>query len=216
MRGKRSKQYRKLMQQYSLHFGFREPYQVLLDGGILEDAARFKMDFASGLSKSLHGQIRPSERFETSGKEVPANCLCAVLTTCTIRQLSNNNGQDSIIMEHARNFERRKCGHHELQEPLSELECFKSVVDPKGTMNNKFNLVVASQDEKIRSHMRAIPGVPLIYIKRSVMVMEPMAGGTVEIKERDERRKFRAGLKATRTSSTLGVKRKRDEDSTLR
>lgn len=29
MRGKRSKQYRKLMQQYGLHFGFREPYQVL-------------------------------------------------------------------------------------------------------------------------------------------------------------------------------------------
>lgn len=29
MRGKRSKQYRKLMQQYGLSFGFREPYQVL-------------------------------------------------------------------------------------------------------------------------------------------------------------------------------------------
>ena len=29
MRGKRSKQYRKLMQQYSLTFGFREPYQVV-------------------------------------------------------------------------------------------------------------------------------------------------------------------------------------------
>lgn len=49
------------MQQYSLHFGFREPYQVLLDGAILEDAARFKMDFVSGLSKALHGQIKPSE-----------------------------------------------------------------------------------------------------------------------------------------------------------
>lgn len=29
MRGKRSKQYKKLMQQYGLVFGFREPYQVL-------------------------------------------------------------------------------------------------------------------------------------------------------------------------------------------
>ena len=29
MRGKRSKQYRRLMQQYRLTFGFREPYQVL-------------------------------------------------------------------------------------------------------------------------------------------------------------------------------------------
>lgn len=29
MRGKRAKQYRKLMKQYGLTFGFREPYQVL-------------------------------------------------------------------------------------------------------------------------------------------------------------------------------------------
>lgn len=29
MRGKRSKQYKKLMQQYGLVFGFREPYQIL-------------------------------------------------------------------------------------------------------------------------------------------------------------------------------------------
>lgn len=61
MRGKRSKQYRKLMQQYSLHFGLREPYQVLLDSAILEDAAGFKMDFLAGLSKALHGQIKPSQ-----------------------------------------------------------------------------------------------------------------------------------------------------------
>lgn len=29
MRAKRSKKYRKLMHQYELTFGFREPYQVL-------------------------------------------------------------------------------------------------------------------------------------------------------------------------------------------
>jgi U3 small nucleolar RNA-associated protein 23 len=29
MRAKRSKKYRKLMHQYELNFGFREPYQVL-------------------------------------------------------------------------------------------------------------------------------------------------------------------------------------------
>lgn len=29
MRAKRSKQYKKLVQQFQLHHGFREPYQVL-------------------------------------------------------------------------------------------------------------------------------------------------------------------------------------------
>ena len=54
------------MQQYSLHFGFREPYQVLLDSAIIEDAAGFKMDFIGGLSKALHGQIKPSQSSHAS------------------------------------------------------------------------------------------------------------------------------------------------------
>lgn len=81
MRGKRSKQYRKLMQQYGLHFGFREPYQVLrmlelvtsaaylaadivmiVDADILLDAARFRMDFLTMLSRTLHGEVKPSMR----------------------------------------------------------------------------------------------------------------------------------------------------------
>jgi hypothetical protein len=60
MRGKRSKQYRKLMQQYGLSFGFREPYQVLMDADIIRDADRFKMDLVGGLERTLHGQVKPS------------------------------------------------------------------------------------------------------------------------------------------------------------
>jgi U3 small nucleolar RNA-associated protein 23 len=60
MRGKRSKQYRKLMQQYGLSFGFREPYQVLVDADILRDADRFKMDLIGGLERTLHGEVKPS------------------------------------------------------------------------------------------------------------------------------------------------------------
>lgn len=43
MRGKRSKQYRKLMEQFSMTFGFREPYQILglslqMSGDVYESA----------------------------------------------------------------------------------------------------------------------------------------------------------------------------------
>jgi hypothetical protein len=60
MRGKRSKQYRKLMHQYELTFGFREPYQVLLDAEIIQDAGRFKMDLLKNLERTLHGQVNLS------------------------------------------------------------------------------------------------------------------------------------------------------------
>jgi len=59
--------------------------------------------------------------------------------------------------------------------------------------------------------MRGVLGVPLVYISRSVMIMEPMAGKTVENREREERGKFRDGLK--RGSGAL--KRKREDGEEL-
>jgi U3 small nucleolar RNA-associated protein 23 len=46
------------------------------------------------------------------------------------------------------------------------------------------------------------------YINRSVMIMEPMAGATADNREKEERGKFRAGLK--RGSGSL--KRKREDE----
>ncbi|KAK4944809.1 hypothetical protein LTR28_008173 [Elasticomyces elasticus] len=170
MRGKRSKQYRKLMHQYSLHFNFREPYQVLVDASMVQDTARFHMDLATSLERTLHGKIKPTK-----------------------------------------SFERRRCDHHTLEEPLSTLECLTSVTDPKGSKTNKNRYVVASQDVEVRAHMRTIPGVPLIYVKRSVMVMEPMAGATEEVREREEKGKRKVGLRNMRGATTQ-MKRKREDD----
>lgn len=138
-----------------------------------------------------------------------------MLTTCSIRHLSKRHEQNSVVMAHARDFERRRCNHHTLEEPLSDFECLRSVVDPKGTKNNKFKLVVASQDEKLRAYLRTIPGVPLIYLKRSVMVMEPMAASTERVREQEERGKFRVGLKGSKQTgnpAAIGTKRKREDE----
>lgn len=59
--------------------------------------------------------------------------------------------------------------------------------------------------------MRTIPGVPLVYVKRSVMVMEPMADSSEGVREGMERGKFRSGLRSKRDSTGVS-KRKRDDD----
>lgn len=181
------------MQQYGLHFGFREPYQVLLDAEILQDAKRFKMDFLGGLEKTLHGQVKP------------------MITQCSMRHLYNAEPKDEELIDHAKAFERRRCGHHELEKPLSTLDCLSSVVDPKSSRTNKHRYVVASQDDRVRHFMRTIPGVPLIYLKRSVMIMEPMAGATEKVREKEEREKFRAGLTGRRNPGA-NAKRLREDD----
>lgn len=116
----------------------------------------------------------------------------------------------SYLIDKAKNYERRRCGHHpdDYPEPLSAKDCLASVVDPKGSNTNKNRYVVASQELEVRKHMRGILGTPLVYINRSVMIMEPMASATAHNREKEEGIKFRAGLK--RGSGSL--KRKRDDE----
>lgn len=198
MKGKRSKQYRKLMEKYQLTFQFREPYQVLLDSEIITAASRFKMNLGHMLQNTLHGEIKP------------------MITQCSIRHLYNapNSPDKEGWITVAKAAERRRCGHHELEHPLTELECISSVVDPKGSGSNKFRYVVASQDLEVRRKMREVVGVPLVYIARSVMILEPMADKTERVKEGEEKAKIKAGLKS-RWGAAGGEKRKRkreDED----
>ncbi|KAF2163892.1 hypothetical protein M409DRAFT_37174 [Zasmidium cellare ATCC 36951] len=187
MKGKRSKQYRKLMHAYQLTFNFREPYQVLLTADIIQDAARFKMRLGSLLENTLHGEIKP------------------MITQCCIRHLYNAPAcpEKDAWIEVAKTAERRRCGHHELEVPLSARECLESVVDPKGSGNNRHRYVVASQEGEVRGRMREIAGVPLIYIARSVMILEPMARRSEAVREGEDKAKIRAGLKGRRGVAAL-------------
>lgn len=108
-------------------------------------------------------------------------------------------------------MERRRCNHHELEQPLSTLECLASVIDPKDSKTNKNRYVVASQSEEVRRHCRAIRGVPLVYVKRSVMVMEPMAEASLNAREGFEKGKFRAGIRGKHQG--VSMKRKRQDGS---
>lgn len=117
----------------------------------------------------------------------------------------------SFLIDKAKTYERRRCNHlpEDYPVPLSAKDCLSSVVDPKDAKTNKHRYVVASQQLEVRKHMRGIMGTPLVYINKSVMIMEPMSGATAENRTREEREKFRHGLKG-RTSRIL--KRKREEE----
>ncbi|CAH0016177.1 unnamed protein product [Clonostachys rhizophaga] len=193
MRGKRSKQYRKLMEQFSMTFGFREPYQVLVDAEMVKDSCRFKMDLNPALERTVHGKVK------------------GMITQCEIRKLyaqKNEPGGNEAI-ELAKALERRRCGHHPDQypEPLSTQECILSVIDPKDSGQNKHRYVVASQDVEVRRKLRTVRGVPLIYIKRSVMILEPMADESAQARLREEKIKFRAEIK-----NALGKRKRNGED----
>lgn len=138
-----------------------------------------------------------------------------MITQCSMRHLYNAAKEPgvSFLIDKAKLFERRRCGHlpADYAEPLSAEACISSVVDAKGSGRNKHCYVVASQDVEVRRKMRAVLGVPLVYINRSVMIMEPMAEASGSQRDREEKSKFRDGLRG-RASGSAGMKRKREDD----
>ncbi|KAB5580926.1 Fcf1-domain-containing protein [Coniochaeta sp. 2T2.1] len=199
MRGKRSKQYRKLIQQYTIHFGFREPYQVIVDADFVKDTTKCKMNLQAALERTLHGTVKP------------------LITQCSIRHLYASNSDPSVqaAIEVAKNVcERRRCGHHPdtHPQPLSTLECLSSVVDPGKNGTNKHRYCVASQEMDVRRHMRGVKGVPLMYVNRSVMILEPMPDATRRVCEGEEKGKLRDGFVRNVRAKTAGEKRKREEE----
>ncbi|KAH7026321.1 Fcf1-domain-containing protein [Microdochium trichocladiopsis] len=195
-RAKRSKDNRKLMEKFSMNFGFRKPYQVLMDADFVIEGTRCKMEIVKRLEDNLHarGDVKP------------------MITQCSMRHLyarKTEPGVDAAIEEAKNNYERRRCGHHPDQypEPLSAFECVRSVVDPKDSGVNKHHYICAVNDDELRASLREVAGVPLLYIRRSVMTLEPMAEVSAKARSREERSKFRAEIK-----KVVGDKRKRTED----
>jgi U3 small nucleolar RNA-associated protein 23 len=60
---------------------------------------------------------------------------------------------------------------------------------------------------ELRELARAIPGVPIVYVKRSVMILEELSGASEAIRRGEEKQKFKEGLGLANVR-----KRKRGQD----
>ncbi|KAI8319020.1 hypothetical protein GQ54DRAFT_246755, partial [Martensiomyces pterosporus] len=148
MRVKRAKAYKKAMLVYQQTFGFREPYQILLGPDFILECVARKISMEADLDEVVQG---------------PAKHLA---TWCTINEVRKTSDSPEAIkaMKH---FEKRRCPH---KDPVSGIECIKEIMGGE----NKHNYCVAVQDAELREKLRAIPGVPIIHVQRSVIVLERM------------------------------------------
>jgi U3 small nucleolar RNA-associated protein 23 len=63
----------------------------------------------------------------------------------------------------------------------------------------------------LRSGARSVPGVPIIYVKRSVMVLEPLSIPSEKVRLGVEKSKFKGGVEAA-LDIVSGIKRKREDE----
>ncbi|KAJ6105515.1 hypothetical protein N7512_009032 [Penicillium capsulatum] len=230
MRAKRSKKYRKLMHQYELAFGFREPYQVLVDSNFLRAVSSFKMELIPALERTLQGKVKP----------LLTKCSLAAIMAAQPTNPKTGQPYRPLHLPPPTEVPLRHCSHNEDSSPIDEIDCLLSLLSPTpDAKKNKEHYTLATADppaakktdkndssqqrkrkrdeereeeramrraKSLRIRARSIPGVPIIYVKRSVMVLEPMSTPSEAIRDGVELSKLRAGLDA---EPSLG-KRKRE------
>ncbi|KAJ7130066.1 Fcf1-domain-containing protein [Mycena crocata] len=155
------------MALYSMSFGFRQPYQVLVDSEMCKAATDSKIELVKQLGSVLQGDIKP------------------MITQCCIHELYLLGKTLQPAVDLAKTFERRKCNH---REPIPGDECLTSVVGE----TNKHRYVVATQSHPLRVKLRSIPAVPIVHVNRSVMVLEPPSDATIRSKDYTEEQALHA------------------------
>lgn len=159
MRAKRNKAYKRTMALYVQTFKFRQPFQVIVDSEFVKAASKQNLDLVPRLQDILGGQVK------------------MMITQCCIQRLyssspsSDSSNQPAIDL--AKSFERRRCNHWQVKE--TDDECIAGIVG----VDNRYKYCVATQSPKLRKSLRSVPGVPLIFEKRAVVLLEPPSDASV-------------------------------------
>ncbi|XP_066531090.1 rRNA-processing protein UTP23 homolog [Hoplias malabaricus] len=148
MKIKRQKQAKKTLSFYRYNFGFREPYQILIDGTFCQAALKNKIQIKEQMPKYFMGEVH----------------LCT--TNCALKELESLSkdlyGAKLILQR----FQIRKCRHS--KEPVSASECLLSMLGER----NQHHYFVATQDRELTAGLMEIPGVPLLYIIQNTTVLD--------------------------------------------
>lgn len=91
-------------------------------------------------------------------------------TSCVYKELMELGFKD--IGYAYKSFEKKFCSH---SSKMTGAECIKSIIGK----DNRLRFAVATQDKQLRVDLGQIAGVPLIYINRSVYILEPPSDATI-------------------------------------
>ncbi|XP_055296291.1 rRNA-processing protein UTP23 homolog [Sitodiplosis mosellana] len=154
----RYKKAQKTLSFYRNNFGFREPYQILIDATFCQTALIFQI--------SIKDQIPKYFQAET----------ILVTTQCIILEAESLGAKVQGATNIVKQFLVHKCGHEKA--PKNGIACIKSMIK-----NNRY--VIATQDRELQDYLRKKPGQPIMYLHKKTPVLEQpseLSRKTVEFK----------------------------------
>lgn len=162
MKVKREKTHKRFMSLYHNAFKFRTPYQLIVDGTFLHACRASSMQLLEGAQRTLVGDTK------------------LMTTYCCYAELKKLGPDFRPTAAWAKKLQKvHKCNH---SPAISAAECIKEVIGIK----NENRFCVASNDKNLRIYLRTIPAVPLLYINKSVMILEPPSQSTLSSMQESE------------------------------
>lgn len=149
MRVKKQKQNRKTVRFYKACFAFREPYKALCDGTFIHHMLESRLGTVNeALSGLLGGHVK------------------VFVTRCVIEELKKLGESFSGTVLATRRLTTARCNHESLK---SAAECLEAMVGA----DNPEHFFVATQDGGLRKKFRQVPGVPVVFVQKNCLLLEP-------------------------------------------
>lgn len=149
MRVKKQKQNRRTVKFYKACFAFREPYKALCDGTFIHHMLESRLGAVNeALSGLLGGHVK------------------VFVTRCVIEELKKLGESFSGTVLATRRLTTARCNHDSLK---SATECLEAMVGA----DNPEHFFVASQDGGLRKKFRQVPGVPVVFVQKNYLLLEP-------------------------------------------
>ncbi|KAI9246850.1 Fcf1-domain-containing protein [Sporodiniella umbellata] len=155
---KKQKTIKKTVHNYCLAFGFRPPYQVIVDGEFCRAALEKQIYVKDALPDLLGGLTR------------------TVVTDCILKDIKSKGHDFTSAYVLAQKFDRRKCPHTKDKTQVSAQQCIRDLV----STNNPEHFFVASGDVQLKNAIRKIPGVPVVIVntRKKGLGLEDMTART--------------------------------------
>ena len=157
---RKNKWFKKTINFYRYVFKFESPFKVIIDGNFVAIALKKKFDLKEALSKALDENVH------------------IVIPSCVFRELQSIEDKIPGITQIISQYKIEECKHNTM-EPVN---CIRSYIG-KRNMDKYF---VATQDKFLRSMLRKIPGVPLIFFDQNMILIDKLSGASLEASERRE------------------------------
>ncbi|XP_012265460.2 rRNA-processing protein UTP23 homolog [Athalia rosae] len=181
MKISRHKKVQKNLSFYVNNFGFRQPYQVLIDGTFTFAALQNKLNIQEQLPKYFQAGTK------------------LLTTQCVIIETEILGPKVYGAMLIVKQFAVHKCGHE--KEPLSGSRCLRSMIGK----NNPSRYIIATQDRDLQESIRKVPGVPLIYLHQKAPTLEQPSAASQ--KQASDHRSISVGMNAQQSETITLLKK---------